>query len=59
MDFFDTNSHLTNDLTGTDCTCTTDLADMLTAANISQGMDPLEAALDAQLQTPLIQPFLF
>jgi hypothetical protein len=44
---------------GTDCTCKTDLADMLTAANISQGMDPLQAALDAQLQAPLIQPFLF
>ena len=59
MDFFVTNSHLANDLMGTDCGYTADLTDMLTVANISQGMDPLQAALDAQLQAPLIQPFLF
>ena len=59
MDFFDSNSHLANDLMGTDCGCTADLTDMLTVASISQGMDPLQAALDAQLQAPLIQPFLF
>lgn len=59
MDFFDTNSHLAKDLMGTSSGSTTDLTDMLTVANISQGMDPLQAALDAQLQAPLIQPFLF
>ena len=59
MDFFDGNSHLANDLMGTDCGCTADLTDMLTVAGISQGMDPLQAALDAQLQAPLIRPFLF
>ena len=32
---------------------------MLTVAYISQGMDPLQAALEAQLQAPLVQPFLF
>ncbi len=59
MDFFDTNGHLTNDLTGADYNCTPDLSDMLTVAKISQGIDPLQAAMDAQLQTPLIQPYLF
>jgi len=59
MDLFDTNSHLANDATGAHCDCSPELVDMLTVANISQGMDPLQAALDAQLQTPLIQPFLF
>jgi hypothetical protein len=33
--------------------------ELLTVANISQGMDPLQAALEAQLQAPLIEPFLF
>jgi hypothetical protein len=59
MDFFDGNSHLANDLMGTDCGCTADMTDMLTVTSISQGMDPLQAALDAQLQAPLIRPFLF
>ena len=59
MDFFDTNSHLAKDYMGTNSGCSTDLTDMLTVANISQGMDPLQAALDAQLQAPLVQPFLF
>ena len=59
MDFFDGNSHLANDLMVKDSGCTADLTDMLTVASISQGMDPLQAALDAQLQAPLIQPFLF
>jgi hypothetical protein len=64
MDFFEASSHLTsepliNDPTQVQHNCTPDLTDMLTVANISQGMDPLQAALDAQLQTPLIQPFLF
>ena len=35
------------------------LDELLTVANISQGMDPLQAALEAQLQAPLIAPFLF
>ena len=59
MDFFDGNSHLANDLMGADCGCAADLTDMLAVASISQGMDPLQAALDAQLQAPLMQPFLF
>jgi hypothetical protein len=59
MDFFDINGHLTSTPTGADCNCTPDLEDMLTVAKISQGVDPLQAALDAQLQAPLIQPFLF
>ena len=59
MDFLDGNSHLANDLMGKDCGCTADLTDMLTVASISQGMDPLQAALDAQLQAPLMKPFLF
>jgi hypothetical protein len=42
-----------------DCSCSPDLSDMLTVAYISQGMDPLQAALEAQLQAPLVQPFLF
>lgn len=41
------------------CHCTPDLTDMLTVAHVSQGMDPLQAALEAQLQAPLLQPFLF
>ena len=59
MDFFDVSSHLANDSLGTDCSCTVDLTYMLTVASISQGMDPLQAALDAQLQAPLIKPLLF
>lgn len=59
MDFLETNSHPLNDTREAHGTCAPDLTDMLTVANISQGMDPLQAALDAQLQTPLIQPFLF
>ena len=58
MDLFDASSHLISDPTQVQENCTPDLTDMLTVANINQGMDPLHAALDAQLQTPLIQPFL-
>lgn len=36
-----------------------DLETMLTASHISQGMDPLQAALESQLEAPLIEPFLF
>jgi hypothetical protein len=42
-----------------DCSCLPDLSDMLTVSYISQGMDPLQVALEAQLQAPLVQPFLF
>jgi len=42
-----------------DCSCLPDLSDMLTVSYISQGMDPIQAALEAQLQAPLVQPFLF
>jgi hypothetical protein len=59
MDFFETTSHPLNDATEAHGTCAPDLTDMLTVAKINQGMNPLQAALDAQLQTPLIQPFLF
>ena len=59
MDLFDASSHLINDPTQVLHNCTPDLTDMLTLANINQGMDSLHAALDAQLQNPLIQPFLF
>jgi hypothetical protein len=59
MDPFDASSHLINDPMQVQHDCTPDLTDMITLANINQGMDPLQAALDAQLQTPLIQPFLF
>ena len=59
MDLIDASSHLINDPTQVLHNCTPDLTDTLTLANINQGMDPLHAALDAQLQTPLIQPFLF
>ncbi len=47
MDFFDINGHLTSTPTGADYNCTPDLEDMLTVAKISQGIDPLQAALDA------------
>ena len=59
MDLFDYDSSLIAQPQSPDCSCTPDLTDMLTVAHISQGMDPLQAALEAQLQTPLIQPFLF
>jgi hypothetical protein len=59
MDLFDASSHLINGPTQVQHNCTPDLTDMLSLANINQGIDPLQAALDAQLQTPLIQPFLF
>lgn len=59
MDFFDTSSldGMQEQITNYDCDL--DLTDMLTVAQISQGVDPLQAALDAQLQAPLIKPFLF
>ena len=42
-----------------ECSCNPDLTQALTVAHVSQGMDPLQAALEAQLQAPLIQPLLF
>jgi hypothetical protein len=59
MDPFEFNNTQPYSLTSTDCYCAPDLTDMLTVANLSNGMDPLQAALEAQLQAPLIQPFLF
>jgi hypothetical protein len=59
MDFFDTHAHLTNEPASAHHNCAQDISDMLTVAKISQGIDPLQAALDAQLQAPLIEPFLF
>lgn len=41
------------------CSGMPDLDELLTVANISQGMDPLQASLEAQFQAPLIEPFLF
>ena len=59
MDFFDPAAGLSIHDMGTDCSCTPDLTEALTLAHVSQGMDPLHAALEAQLQAPLIQPLLF
>jgi hypothetical protein len=59
MELFDFNSHQADCLMPTDYQCTADLTDMITVTNIGQGMDPLQAALEAQLQAPLIRPFLF
>lgn len=59
MDLFDYNNSLVPQPQAPDCSCTPDLTDMLTVAQISQGMDPLQAALEAQLQAPLVEPFLF
>lgn len=36
-----------------------DLETILTVSHISQGMDPLQAALESQLEAPLIEPFIF
>lgn len=59
MELFDFNSHQTDCMMPKYCHGTADLTSMITVANISQGMDPLQAALEAQLQARLIQPFLF
>lgn len=39
-------------------TGSSDLAQQLTVAYIAQGINPAEAALQAQLQAPLIEPYL-
>ena len=59
MDFFDFNSALPDSLMADECHCTPDLTEMLTLSYISQGVDPPQAALDAQLHAPLIEPFIF
>jgi hypothetical protein len=59
MDLFDSRPFLIPQGQVPDCSCIPDLSDMLTVSYISQGMDPLQAALEAQLQAPLIEPFLF
>ena len=35
------------------------LHQQLTVAYVAQGMDPAQAALQAQLQAPLLEPYLF
>jgi hypothetical protein len=57
MDFLNTSDLYSAQVA--DASCMPDLDGLLTVANISQGMDPLQAALEAQLQAPLIEPFLF
>jgi len=59
MDFFCSHHQLPDEFVAASSNCGADLADFLAVANISQGMDPLQAVLDAQLQAPLIEPFLF
>jgi hypothetical protein len=59
MDFLNTSDLYSAQFADTSCSCLPDLDELLTVANISQGMDPLQAALEAQLQAPLIEPFLF
>ena len=36
-----------------------DLTHALAVAHVAHGMDPLSAGLQAQLDAPLLQPFLF
>ena len=55
MDFLNTSDLYSAQIADASCSCLPDLDELLTVANISQGMDPLEA----QLQAPLIEPFLF
>jgi len=58
MEFFDWDTiNPTTDLSP-NCDCNPNLVDALTVAHISNGVDPLQALLDAQLQAPLIKPFL-
>jgi hypothetical protein len=35
------------------------LSQQLTVAYVAQGMDPSQAALQAQLEAPLLEPYLF
>jgi len=51
----DSGCHCLHD--GIDCADHHDsLIESLTVAHVANGMDPLEAALQARLQAPLIQP---
>ena len=59
MDFLNTSDLYSAQIADASCSCMPDLDELLTVANINQGMDPLQAALEAQLQAPLIEPFLF
>ncbi len=58
MEMFDLNT-LSTPTFSPGAACTPDLTEALTVAHISQGMDPLQAVLEAQLQAPLIEPLLF
>ena len=59
MEFLNTSDLCPAQFADASRSCLPDLDELLTVANISQGMDPLQAALEAQLQAPLIEPFLF
>jgi len=59
MDFLSTSDLYSAQIAAAASICMPDLDELLTVANISQGMNPLQAALEAQLQAPLIEPFLF
>jgi len=58
MEFFDWDTVNPNTDLHSNCECSPNLVDALTVAHISNGIDPLQALLDAQLQAPLIKPFL-
>ena len=58
MDFLSTSDLYSAQIVDTCCSGMPALDELLTVTNISQGMDPLQAALEAQLQAPLIEPFL-
>lgn len=59
MELLNTSDFYSAQIADPCCSGMPDLDELLTVANISQGMDPLQAALEAQLQAPLIEPFLF
>ena len=42
-----------------DTGCHPDFTQAITAAHIVHGMDPLQAALQAELQAPLVNPWLY
>ena len=59
MDFLNSSDLYSAQIADPCCSGMPGLDELLTVANISQGMDPLQAALEAQLQATLIEPFLF
>lgn len=59
MDWFDHNAIDPSQSFTADFGCEPDITQALTVAHVVQGMDPLQAVLEAQLQAPLIQPLLF